>query len=170
MMMSKFFFKIGQGLEFGLSENDSRCCRWESSLQSQKGSILCHYTADAQAVRKYLAVSSLSPSTPRMSPPAWSQSARVSPRQRGMSTNTTYSLLPLSPAFNNTLSSPTAFFYCFDVVIKSNQIVERLREKCPTPNYVGIFFYLKKPPSESQGAEIRQAALSRSFCDNSLLF
>ena len=113
-------FKIGQGLEFGLSENDSRCCRWESSLQSQKGSILCHYTADAQAMRKYLAVSSLSPSTPRMSPPAWSQSARVSRRQRGMSTNTTYSLLPLSPAFNNTLSSPTVLFYCFDVVIKSN--------------------------------------------------
>ena len=38
----------------------------------------------------YLAVSSLSPSTPRMSPPACSQSARVSPMQRGMSTNTTW--------------------------------------------------------------------------------
>ena len=118
-------FKRGQGLEFGLSKNDSRCCRWKSSLQSQKGSLLCHYTADVQAMRKYLAVSSLSPSTPRMSPPAWSQSARVSRRQRGMSTNTTYSLLPLSPAFNkHTFKS-----YCLFLLLRCcDQIKSNSRE------------------------------------------
>ena len=39
--------------------------------------------------KTYLAVSSLSPSTPRMRPPACSQSAKVSPMQSGMSTSTT---------------------------------------------------------------------------------